>query len=151
MTAFPQTLWEFLDPVRPSMRQRYDALVVDMKRTYGFRVRKWRRTTTGCAWIVEYADGTRANLVEAPYPRGPVSCAVFLHEVGHHAIGFNTPRPRCLEEFFAWRWALDVMRVKGFNVTPAVTKRMAESLRWAVAKARRRGLKKLPAELEPYV
>lgn len=79
-----------------------------------------------------------------------MSCAIFLHEIGHHVIGFRIYRPRCLEEYHAWKWSLDTMRELGFNVTKSVEKRMAESLRYAVAKARRRGLKKLPTELIPY-
>jgi hypothetical protein len=169
MTSFPRTLWDLIKrPPRPSaapadadrrpvrvprrdtMRQRYDALVAEMKRTYGVRVRKWRSSSSGCAWEVHYADGGLTRLIEAPYPRGPMSCAIFLHEIGHHAIGFGRYRPRCLEEYHAWRWALDLMRARGFNVTPAVERRMAESLRYAVAKARRRGLRALPAELGEY-
>jgi len=139
-TARPQT-----------MQQRYDALVLEMKRIHGFRVRKWRRSMTGCAWRVHYEDGQTVRLIEAPYPKGPMSCAVFLHEVGHHAIGWGQWSPRCLEEFKAWEWSLNTMRAFGLNVTPAVEHRMAESLWYAVYKARRRGLKRLPAELEPYV
>ena len=74
-----------------------------------------------------------------------------LHEVGHHAIGFKTHSPRCLEEYYAWRWALKTMRAQGFNVTAAVERRMHDAVRYAVAKARRRGLKRLPAELEAYL
>jgi len=132
---------------KPTMQQRYDALVVEMKRTHGIRVRKWRKSSSGCAWQVTYADGTQAKLIESPYPRGPMSCAIFLHEVGHHVIGFGRYRPRCLEEYHAWKWSLDEMRRRGLNVTPAVEKRMADSLRYAVAKARRRGIKRIPPEL----
>ncbi len=138
-------------PARSPMRQRYDALVVEMKQTYGIRVRKWRSSSTGCAWIVRYDDGDERRLIEAPYPKGPMSCAIFLHEVGHHAIGFGTHRPRCLEEYHAWQWALQTMRAKGLNVTAGVEKRMAESLRYAVQKAKRRGLKSLPPQLAAYV
>ena len=133
-----------------SMRRRYDDLVDEMKEAHGIRVRKWRSSTSGCAWVVQYHDGTISRLIEAPYPRGPMSCAVFLHEIGHHAIGFNTHRLRCLEEYDAWRWSLDTMRRKGLNVTAAVEKRMDDSIRHAVRKARRRGLKQLPAELTAY-
>lgn len=133
-----------------SMRRRYDDLVAEMKRTYGVRVRKWRTSTSGCAWVVQYDDGTISRLIEAPYPRGPVSCAIFLHEIGHHAIGFDTHRLRCLEEYDAWRWAMDMMRARKLNVTPAVRKRMDEAIRYAVRKARRRGLKRLPPQLAPY-
>jgi hypothetical protein len=133
------------------MQERYDALVVEMKARYGIRVRKWRTTTSGCAWQVLYRDGSIARLIEAPRPRGPMSCAVFLHEIGHHAIGFRTYRPRCLEEYHAWRWALETMRARGFNVTPAVEARVAESLRYAVEKARRRGMRTVPEELGRFL
>lgn len=133
------------------MQKRYDALVAEMKATHGFRVRRWRSAMTGCAWIVRYHNGEESRLIEAPYPRGPMSAAIFLHEVGHHAIGFRTYSPRCLEEYHAWRWSLEAMRERGLNVTEAVERRMAESLHYAVDKARRRGLKKIPVELLPYV
>ena len=136
---------------RRPMQDRYDALVAEMKETYDVRVRKWRSSTTGCAWVVQYHDGTISRLIETPYPKGPISCAIFLHEIGHHAIGFDTHRLRCLEEFDAWRWALDTMQARGLNVTRAVETRMFESVRYAVRKATRRGLKKLPPELREYV
>lgn len=138
-------------PKASPMRLRYDELVIEMKQTYGLRIRKWRNSSSGCAWIVRYSDGGEAKLIESPYPKGPMSCAIFLHEVGHHAIGFGTYKPRCLEEYYAWTWSLDTMRDKGLNVTEAVQKRMDESLKYAVKKALRRGLKNLPLQLLPYV
>jgi hypothetical protein len=132
------------------MQDRYDALVREMKATYGVRVRRWRSSTSGCAWEVHYDDGRTQRLIESPYPRGPMSCAVFLHEIGHHAIGFAVYKPRCLEEYHAWRWAIDIMRARGLNVTPAVEKRVHQSLRYAVRRARRSGLKVVPAELLEY-
>ena len=135
---------------RPTMQQRYDALVIEMKQTHGLRVRKWRSGTSGCAWTVHYTDGTVSRLIESPYPRGPVSCAIFLHEVGHHVLGLRRFSPRCLEEYHAWDWALKAMRERKLNVTASVENRMAESLRYALAKARRRGLKQIPQELAPY-
>ena len=74
-----------------------------------------------------------------------------MHEIGHHAIGLRTYRPRCLEEFHAWRWGLDEMNARGFNVTPSVLKRRDDALQYAVEKAIRRGLQKLPVELVPYL
>jgi len=134
------------------MQQRYDALVREMKSTYGIRIRKWRKSSSGCAWeLRDVRTGEVTRLLESPYPRGPMSCAIFLHEVGHHAIGFRTYRPRCLEEYHAWRWSLEMMERKGFNITDSVRRRMHESLHYAVAKAARRGLKRLPIELEPYL
>ena len=131
--------------------QTHHALVVEMKQTYGLRIRKWRSSSTGCAWEVHYADGTVSRLIESPYPRGPVSCAIFLHEVGHHVLGLRSFSPRCLEEYHAWAWSLQTMRERKLNVTTTVEKRMAESLSYALAKARRRGLKRIPDQLMPYL
>ena len=133
------------------MQRRYDAIVTLMKQRYGLRIRKWRSSSSGCAWAVYYADGTMSRLIESPYPRGPMSCAIFMHEVGHHAIGLGADKPRCLEEYHAWRWSLEQMRQFNLNVTPAVEKRMHESLYWALQKAARRGLKRIPVELLPFV
>lgn len=131
-------------------RELYVQLVAGMKQRFDVRIHRWRSSTTGCAWQVHYTDGTSARLIEAPYPRGPVSCAVFLHEIGHHAIGFHRYKPRCLEEFMAWRWAMDTMVEWGLNVTPGVERRVRLSLKYAVIKARRRGLKNVPQELLEY-
>lgn len=133
-----------------AMRARYDELTRDMLARHGVRVRRWRSSMTGIAWQVYYRDGSVSRLIEAPRPRGPMSAAVFLHEIGHHAIGFATYKPRCLEEYHAWRWAIETMRDNRLNVTDAVLRRMHESLHYAVAKARRRGLRSLPPELLPY-
>lgn len=178
MTRFATTLWDLLKtplgnrgqnkeavaadkPVTKSrrgpantrkspMQDRYDALVLEMKAAYGLKVRKWRGHTSGCAWEVKGADGSLTRMIESPYPRGPMSCAVFLHEVGHHAIGFQRYRPRCLEEYHAWAWALDMMKTKQFNITQGVLRRRDAALQYAVAKASRRGLKRLPNELLPW-
>ena len=80
-----------------------------------------------------------------------MSAAVFLHEVGHHAIGLGRYKPRCLEEYHAWAWSLEQMQANGLHVTDAVRYRMHASLHYAVAKAVRRGIKGLPPELEPYL
>lgn len=106
---------------------------------------------SGVAWELRYRDGSVSRLIEAPRPRGPVSAAIFLHEIGHHAIGFDRYKPRCLEEYHAWAFSLQQMERLGLNVTPAVHRRVRESLRYAVAKARRRGLRRIPEELVRYV
>lgn len=170
-----RTLWDLLDrkpkqnrpPAQPRSRasrpaaaprtrqpgqaaQRYETMQREMLARYGIRVRKWRSGTSGVAWQVYYHDGSVARLLESPRPRGPVSAAVFLHEVGHHAIGFETYKPRCLEELHAWCFSLDQMEAWGITITDSVRKRVHESLAYAVDKARRRGLKQLPYELAPF-
>src|SRR6185436_19644885 len=132
------------------MQERYDAVVKEMLTRYGVRVRRWRTSMSRIAWEVAYHDGRVNRLIESPRPKGPMSAAVFLHEIGHHAIGFGTYRPRCLEEYHAWKFALEKMAEHQLNITEGVHKRMRQSLKYAVAKARRRGLKQLPAELVEY-
>lgn len=163
-SCFPKFLWDLLpkrarwresravEPPKSSspMQAMYDALVLEMKATYRLRVNKWRSRTSGCAWEVHYDDGRVTRLIESPYPRGPMSCAIFMHEVGHHAIGLRNYRPRCLEEYHAWRWALAEMEQRGFSVTQRVRARRDEALRYAIAKALRRGLRRLPVELEEW-
>jgi hypothetical protein len=133
------------------MADRYDTVTHDMLARYGVRVRKWRTSMSGVAWQITYKDGTVSRLIEAPRPKGPMSAAVFLHEIGHHAIGFGTYKPRCLEEYHAWKFAIEQMDALGLNVTDAVHARMRESLLYAVEKAQRRGIRALPEELVRYL
>ncbi|MGV6814119.1 MAG: hypothetical protein ACWA5W_03805, partial [Phycisphaerales bacterium] len=117
---------------------------------HGVRVRKWRSSMSGVAWQVTYRDGSVSKLLESPKPKGPMSAAIFLHEIGHHAIGFGTYKPRCLEEYYAWKFSIDTMHELGLNVTDRVHERMHDSLHYALEKALRRGLKNIPDELLPY-
>lgn len=131
-------------------RAAYELLVRDMLAEHGVRVRRWRTSMSGVAWTVAYRDGTVVRLIESPRPRGPMSAAIFLHEIGHHAIGIGAYKPRCLEEYHAWRFAIREMESRGLNVTEGVRRRMRRSLEYAVRKAERRGLRSLPAELAEY-
>lgn len=133
------------------MQLRYEQVTREMLAKYGVRVRKWRTSMSGVAWQVTYQDGTVSKLIESPKPKGPMSAAIFLHEIGHHAIGFGTYKPRCLEEYYAWKFSIDTMRELDLNVTDRVLERMHDSLNYAIEKAARRGLRRLPSELVPYV
>lgn len=132
-------------------QDRYATMTRHMLREHGVRVRKWRSASSGVAWQVTYRDGSVSRLIESPRPRGPVSAAIFLHEIGHHAIGFDRYKPRCLEEYHAWMYSLEQMERWEIAITDRVRDRVHDSLHYAVAKARRRGLKKLPIELVPYL
>lgn len=165
------TLWDLLKPAAPKpaatkaqprarprqpkrragMQDAYDALVQEMLQQHGLRVRRWRTSSSGVAILTRAHNGTERRWIESPYPKGPMSCAIFLHEVGHHVIGLGRYSPRCLEEYHAWKWSLDTMEAKGLNVTDAVRRRVHRSLKYAVDKARRRGLKQIPPELTPYL
>ena len=129
----------------------YSSIVAEMKFRHGVRVRRWRRGMTGCAWRVYYHDGRVINWIEAPVPRTPISLAIFLHEVGHHAIGFDRYKRRCEEEYHAWMWALDEMRRLGVEPDVKVLRRFDLSIRYAVHKAVRRGMTQFPEPLHPFL
>ena len=128
----------------------YSQIVRLMKARHGVRVRKWRRNMSGCAWRVNYSDGSSINWVEAPVPRTPLSLAIFLHEVGHHAIGFDCYKQRCEEEYHVWNWAIDEMRRLGVEPDEKVLQRFELSMRYAVSKALRRGIKSMPPALAVF-
>lgn len=130
--------------------QHYEQVVRTMLSRYDIRVRRWRKSMSGVAWTLEYRDGRVVRLLESPKPRSPLSMSIFLHEVGHHALGIGAFKPRCLEEYHAWMFALRTMEQEGLAIDDRVRTRVDRSLRYAVAKAKRRGLRDLPVELAPY-
>jgi hypothetical protein len=126
-------------------------IVRQMKRRHEIRVRKWRRSMSGCAWRVYYHDGRVINWIEAPRPKTPLSLAIFLHEVGHHVIGFDRFKKRCEEEYHVWRWAIEQMRDLGVEPDKKVQRRFELSMQYAVGKALRRGIKELPKPLQQFM
>jgi hypothetical protein len=130
---------------------RFTHIVEVMKDRYALRVKRWRRQMSGCAWSVFLQDGRRINWIEAPLPKTPISLAIFLHEVGHHAIGFDRYKKRCEEEYHVWVWAIDQMRKLGVEPDEKVARRFELSMQYAVGKALRRGLKQLPQPLMRFV
>jgi len=129
----------------------YAAVVELMKARYEIRVKKWRRNMSGCAWRVYHADGRVVNWIESPVPRTPISLAIFLHEVGHHVIGFDRYKKRCEEEYHVWCWALQQMREMGIEQDDRVRRRFAASMEYAVGKAMRRGMKIMPEPLNRFL
>jgi hypothetical protein len=129
----------------------YAAIVQKMKRAHALRVRKWRKSMSGCAWRVYHADGRSVNWIESPYPKTALSLAIFLHEVGHHVIGFDRYKKRCEEEYHVWVWAIDQMEKLGVEVDARVRRRFDASMQYAVDKAMRRGIKQLPQPLHRFV
>jgi hypothetical protein len=127
--------------------QDFSHIVEQMKSRHDLRVHRWRRSMSGCAWRVYHHDGRVVNWIESPVPKTPISLAIFLHEVGHHAIGFDTYRKRCEEEYHAWQWALREMRRVGVEPDQRVWRRFNLSMQYAVGKAVRRGVKRLPETL----
>ncbi len=129
----------------------FPAIVEKMKKRYDIRIHKWRSSMSGCAWRVYHHDGRVVNWIESPYPKTPISLAIFLHEVGHHAIGFQTYKKRCEEEYHVWVWAINEMRKLGVEPDARVCKRFELSMQYAVGKAMRRGLKMLPEPLNQFL
>jgi hypothetical protein len=130
---------------------KFDLIVEQMKAKYDVRVRRWRSSMSGCAWRVYYHDGRVINWIESPVPKTPISLSIFLHEVGHHAIGFDKYKQQCEEEYHVWLWAIDAMRKLGVEPDAKVMKRFNASMQYAVDKAVRRGLRKVPTLLKDFV
>src|SRR4051812_23861549 len=129
----------------------YGDIVEQFKTRYAVRVKRWRRNMSGCAWRVFHRDGSVVNWIEAPLPKTPISLAIFLHEIGHHAVGFDTYKKRCEEEYHVWLWALERMRELGVSVDDRVRRRFELSMQYAVGKAMRRGIKSLPESLNRFL
>jgi hypothetical protein len=145
--------WAFSDGFTryPFAMQDLSHIVAQMKTRYGVRVRRWRKSMSGCAWRVFYHDGRVINWIEAPFPKTPISLSIFLHEVGHHVIGFETYRRRCEEEYHVWLWAIAEMRRQGVEPDDRVQRRFDLSMQYAVGKALRRRMKHLPRALEQFI
>jgi len=133
------------------MHRDFSNIVEQMKNAYDIRVRRWRSSMSGCAWRVYHHDGRVVNWIESPVPKTPISLAIFLHEVGHHAIGFETYKKRCEEEYHVWIWALNQMRLLGIEPDHRVHRRFQLSMQYAVGKAVRRGVKQLPELLHQFL
>jgi hypothetical protein len=131
--------------------QLMEQIVEEMKQRYDLRVRRWRRSMSGCAWRVYHHDGRVVNWIESPVPKTPISLAIFLHEVGHHAIGFHTYKKRCEEEYHVWMWAIAAMRRFGVEPDERVQRRVKLSMQYAVSKALRRGVRHLPEPLQQFL
>ena len=138
-------------PAMSDRRADYSAIVEAMKSRYSIRVKRWRKQMSGCAWSVRYSDGRCVNWIEAPLPKTPISLAIFLHEIGHHAIGFSRYKKRCEEEYHVWVWAIDQMGQLGIDPGEKVARRFQLSMQYAVGKAMRRGVKELPEPLFQFI
>jgi len=117
----------------------YAAMVRELKTRYKISIRKWRTHMSGVAYELTYPDGRIKRLISAPRPRSPVSAAIFLHEVGHHAIGFRRYSPRCLEEYYVWQWAFREMTARGIPHDPRVVRHYRRSMYHYIKLARKHG------------
>lgn len=132
------------DDVTHLIQGRYAAEARSLLQRHGVIVCHWRSNMTGIAWL-----GHPERAIEAPHPKSPMSFAVLAHEVGHQSLG--RVRPRWREEQLAWQFAFDAMEMYGIPVTDNVMARYSDSMRYALAKALRRGLKQVPPELIQFL
>jgi hypothetical protein len=123
-------------------------MVRELKTRYKISIRKWRKHMSGVAYELTYADGRIKRLISAPRPRSPVSAAIFLHEVGHHAIGFRRYSPRCLEEYYVWQWTFREMAAHGIPTDERVLRHYRRSMYHYLKLARGNG-HPVPVELMP--
>ena len=129
----------------------YAAIVDELIASHGLRVRRWRDDHTGCAWRTTGMDGEPINWIESPYPTDPLTFAIFLHEVGHHAIGLDAHTLESEAEYWAWQWAFDQMRARGIRPDRNVCARYELALRYAVYEEIRRENRHLPAFLTAFL
>ncbi len=115
----------------------YRAMVDELKTRYKISVKKWRSHMSGVAYELTYRDGRIKRLIAAPRPRSPVSAAIFLHEVGHHAIGFRRYSPRCQEEYYVWQWVFREMAAREIPANARVLRHYRRSMYHYVRLARR--------------
>lgn len=116
----------------PEQTNPYEAAAQVLIRESGVTVRKWRKNATGTAYTSSKDWG-----IESPEPRGPISFAVFAHEVGHQMLHRHNSAPRWLEELEAWEYAID--QFSRFQLdAKGVRQKMVRSLRYAAEKASKR-------------
>ena len=127
----------------------YEQLVRELKHHYKISIRKWRAHMSGIAYELTHRDGRIKRLIAAPRPRSPVSAAIFLHEVGHHAIGFRRYASRCLEEHYVWQWTFREMEARGIRVTSRVMRHFRRSMYHYVKRSQQRH-EHVPAELTHF-
>jgi hypothetical protein len=117
----------------------YRQLVADVKARYKISIRKWHTRMAGVAYELQFQDGRIKRLIAAPRPRSPVSAAIFLHEVGHHAIGFHRYSQRCLEEYYVWQWALREMTARQIPIDDRVLRHYRRSMQHYIRLAQLHG------------
>jgi hypothetical protein len=140
-TSRPQTRARSSSPRRTETATDdiYRQLVADLKARYKISIRKWHTRMAGVAYELQFQDGRIKRLIAAPRPRSPVSAAIFLHEVGHHAIGFHRYSLRCLEEFYVWQWTFREMTARQIPIDERVLRHYRRSMQHYTRLARQHG------------
>lgn len=103
-------------------------------RESGCTVRRYRERLGGVAFTDADDWG-----IEVPHPFGPVSFAIFAHEVAHQLLHRHSGKPRWLEEVEAWDYALDQFDRFDLPGRDQAERRACRSVSYAFRKALRRG------------
>ena len=118
----------------PDKSNPYEEAAEVLLRESGCTVRKYRSSNSGEAFTSSKDWG-----IEVPRPRGPMSFAVFAHEVGHQMLHRgNESKPRWLEEIEATEYALAQFERFRLDGAEEAKKREARNLRHSAKKANRR-------------
>jgi hypothetical protein len=149
-THLPARMCAGIPRVRRFSDDPYRSLVRELKSRYKISIRKWQPRMSGGAYELKYRDGRIKRLITAPRPRSPVSAAIFLHEVGHHAIGFHRYDLRCLEEYYVWQWAFREMKARHIPVDGRVLRHYQRSMAHYIRMAQIEG-HAVPYELRTQV
>ncbi len=130
-----------------------EAVVRSLLAAYPVRVMRWRKSLSGVAWHVEKKGVFVETRIEAPRPRTPLSFSIFAHEIGHHLQHMERASwpSRMEQEHDAWERAFVLMREHGVPITEKVEKRFHDSMRYALAKALRRGARRVPQPFEHFL
>ena len=120
---------------------KWQAAADTLLRESGASVTKYRRSMSGVAFTGPLTERGSKVEIEAPEPKGPISFAIFAHEIGHQVLHRDNGRtPRWKEEVEAWEFALKAVQRFDLPGYERVEARAARSIAYAFRKARRRGV-----------
>lgn len=112
----------------------FEAAAQQLLKESGCTVRRYReRTLTGVAYTSDDDWG-----IEVPRPTTARRFATFAHEVGHQMLHRHNSKPRWLEEWEAWDYALKQFARFDLPGVEDALKDAAKCLRYAARKAERR-------------
>ena len=98
-----------LQEAKQAMAERYWAIALEEAARHDVTIKRFRPSLSGKAFVSQ-------RTITAPRPRTRRRLRVFLHEVGHIALGHSDPKPRYVAEQEADEWAFETMRRHGIRV-----------------------------------
>lgn len=125
------------------LKGKYSSLIKCLLDIYNLNVVKINKGMNGS---FNYSNGN----VEIPNPKTDKSLSICLHEIGHRVLNHKKNKLRFIEEYQAWNYALNIMRILEIPIKKNLRNRYKKSIRYSIDKAIRRGLnlKKIPIEIK---